>query len=113
VAYVSVLCFTVEREGEAALPPPYTTLPRPAVPSSVSHSTEDVNMSVPIGENEDVAGGEGEGGGDYDSEMADEVDDAIQYDETEEEELMDLVPDESDELRRDATGLDEADPGED
>jgi DNA polymerase epsilon subunit 3 len=74
-------------------------------------------MSVPTGENEDGGGGEGEGegegGGDYDSEMADEVDDAVQYDETEEEELMDLVPDESDELRRDATGLDEADPGED
>lgn len=73
--------------------------------------TEDVNMSVPTGENENV--GEGEGGGDYDSQMGDEVDDAVEYDETEEEELMDLVPDEPEELRRGAAGLEEADPGED
>lgn len=72
-------------------------------------------MIVPTGENEDVGEGEGEGGGDYDSEMADEADDAVPYDETEEEELMDLVPDEPEELRRDAAGLDGADPlaGED
>ena len=70
-------------------------------------------MSVPTEENEDVGEGEGEGGGDYDSEMADEVDDAVEYDETEEEELMDLVPDEPEELRRDAAGVDEAEPGDD
>jgi len=95
-------------KAKAALPSPFTTLPRPAVPSSVSHTTEDVDMGIPTGENEDV--GEGEGGGDYDSDMADEVDDAVEYDESGEEELiMDLVPDESEELRRDAVGVDEAD----
>ncbi|KAF8553126.1 histone-fold-containing protein [Imleria badia] len=98
-------------KAKAALPPPFTTLPRPAVPALVSHGAEDVNMSVPPGENEDAGEGEGEGGGDYDSEMADEVDDAVEYDETEEEELMDLVPDESEELKRDAAGLDDAEPG--
>jgi len=92
-------------KAKAALPSPFTTLPRPAVPSSVSHTTEDVNMGIPTGENEDV--GEGEGGGDYDSDMADEVE---EYNESEEEELiMDIVPDESEELRRDAAGVDGAD----
>ncbi|KAH0835489.1 histone-fold-containing protein [Lanmaoa asiatica] len=90
-------------KAKAALPSPFTTLPRPAVPSSIPHTTEDVDMSVPTGENEDV----GEGGGEYDSEMADEVDDAVDYYETEEEELMDLVPDESEELRRVEAGLDQ------
>ncbi|KAG6371834.1 histone-fold-containing protein [Boletus reticuloceps] len=101
-------------KAKGALPPPFTTLPRPVVPSSVSHTTEDVNMGVPTGENEDVGEGEGEGegGGENDSEMADEVDDAAEYDETEEEELMDVVADKSAELRRDAAGLDEA-PAED
>lgn len=68
-------------------------------------------MGVPTGENEDVGEGEGEGEGDYDSEMADEVDDAVEHDETEEEELMDLVSNEPEELRRDAAGLDGAEPG--
>lgn len=98
-------------KAKAALPPPFTTLPRPAVPSSISHTTEAVNTSVPTGEDEDV--GEGEGGGDYDLEMADEVDDAVEDYETEEEEPMDVVPDEPEELRRDATGLDEVGPEED
>lgn len=96
-------------KAKAALPPPFTTLPRPAVPPSILHPTEGVNLSVPTGENEDV----GEDGGGYDSEMADEVDDAVGYYETEEEELMDLVPDESEELGKDAAGLDEVAPEED
>jgi len=103
-------------KAKGPLPSPFTTLPRPVVPSSVSHTIEDVNMGVLTGENEDDVGegeGEGEGGGNYDSEMADEVDDAAEYDETEEEEQMDVVPDEPEELRRDAAGLDEAEPAED
>ncbi|KAN0077980.1 Histone-fold-containing protein [Tylopilus felleus] len=95
-------------KAKAALPPPFTTEPRPAIPSSVSHTTEDVNMSVQTADNEDVGEGEEEDGGDYDSEIADEVDDAMEFDETEEEELMDLVPDESSELRKDSAGLDGA-----
>lgn len=66
-------------------------------------------MTAPIGENEDAV----EGGGDYDSEMADEADDAVEYYETEEDGPMDLVLDEPEELRRDAAGLDEVDPEED
>lgn len=65
-------------------------------------------MSVQTADNEDVGEGEEEDGGDYDSEIADEVDDAMEFDETEEEELMDLVPDESSELRKDSAGLDGA-----
>lgn len=94
-------------KAKAALPPPFTTLPRPAVPSSISNTTEAVNISAPTGENEEVGGG-----GDYDSEMADEVDDAVEDYETEEEELMDIVPDESEGVGRDAARLDDADPEE-
>ncbi|KAG6369810.1 histone-fold-containing protein [Boletus reticuloceps] len=95
-------------KAKAVLPPPFTTLPRPAVPS-VSQATEDVNMSVRTEENQDAGEGEGAGGGDYDSEMEDEVEGAVEQ--TEEDELMDLVADESEELRRDAAGLDETDLG--
>jgi len=94
-------------KAKAALPPPFTTQPLAAIPSSASYITEDVNMSVPTEGNEDVGEGEGEGGEDYDSQMGDGVDDAVEYDETEEEELMDLVPDESQEMRRDVAGLGE------
>lgn len=100
-------------KGKAALPPPFTTLPLPAASSSLSHSTEDVNMNVATGENGDV--GEAEGGADYDSGMADEVDDSVPYpyEEIEEEELMDFGPNEVEEPRKDAAGLDDVDRGED
>lgn len=59
-------------------------------------------MSVAMGENGDV--GEGESGVGYDSGMADEVDDSVPYayEQIEEEWLMDFIPDEFEELRRDA-----------
>ncbi|KAF8132558.1 histone-fold-containing protein, partial [Boletus edulis] len=90
-------------KAKAALPSPFTTLPRPAVPS-VLQATEDVNMSVRTEENQDAGESEAAGGGGYASEMEDEVEGAVEHDETEEDELMDLVPDESEELRRDAAG---------
>ncbi|KAG9312387.1 histone-fold-containing protein [Chiua virens] len=97
-------------KAKATLPSPFTTVPREGVASSMSQTTENVDMSVQMGEN-DV--GEGEGGGEYGSDPAEEVDDPAQYYEEapeEEEEPMDLVPDEAEESRRDAAGLDGVDP---
>lgn len=66
-------------------------------------------MTVPLGENEEA----GEGEDDYGPEFREEVEDPLP-DDVETEEELDFDPyDESEELRRDEAGPDEAHPGED
>lgn len=97
-------------KAKATLPPPFTTMPLQAVPSSISHMTEDVEMSVRAVENEEM--GEGEGGGDDVPEYAEEVDEPPIPDYDTEEELEPEY-DESEELKKDAAGFDDAQPGDD
>lgn len=92
-------------KAKSALPPPFTTQPLSTVLPSAPHTTEDVEMSVPVAENEEM--GEAEGGEDYVQELGEEVEEpAADYETEEEVEAYD----ESEELRRDAAGLGGAPP---
>ncbi|KAF9236129.1 histone-fold-containing protein [Melanogaster broomeanus] len=95
---------------KAPPPPPFTTVPRPIVTSSISHTTQDVDTSVRTGEDEEA----GEGVGD-EEDVEDEVEeiDEVEDDEVEEE-TVDMMAVETEELIRDAAGLDkpEGDPGD-
>ncbi|KAF9222153.1 histone-fold-containing protein [Gyrodon lividus] len=92
---------------KAPPPPPFTTVPRPLGAPPISHVTQDVDMSVRIGEDEEM----GEGAAD-EEDMEEEFEDVNEQDEDEgEEEPLDMMTVEAEEVRRDATGLDGA-PGD-